>query len=305
MLDLRELDLNMLLAFDAIYAQLSITRAAAVMGLSQPAMSNALRRLRSLCGDPLFVKSHLGVTPTLVAHRLSEHVRGALDGLREGLSQMPAMHHQEPQRPLRISCMDCFQPLLLDTLLAPGEQEWQVRFYQSRRRDALQELGNGKLDLLIDIDQPVSLQSGLRKLPLLSDHYVFAYGSGLDQPPRTLADYLRLPQVQVSSRREGLGPVDLELGLKGMRRNIAASVQSPLAARLIADRQALGLTLPSRVATVLGLRQAPLPLERPVLLKLCLYVENRYRFERGMDRALAQIQKAFAERPQPLMQREA
>ncbi|MCY1466712.1 hypothetical protein D9M71_851070 [compost metagenome] len=56
---------------------------------------------------------------------------------------------------------------------------------------------------------------------------------------------------------------------------------------------------------MLGLRQAPLPLERPVPLQLCLYMENRYRFERGMDRALAQIQKAFADRPQQLMQREA
>ncbi|PYY70808.1 transcriptional regulator, partial [Pseudomonas jessenii] len=53
MLDLRQLDLNLLLAFDAIYQQRSVTRAAEVMCLSQPAMSNALRRLRDLCGDPL------------------------------------------------------------------------------------------------------------------------------------------------------------------------------------------------------------------------------------------------------------
>ncbi|WP_338581703.1 LysR family transcriptional regulator [Pseudomonas sp. MAG733B] len=58
MLDLRQLDLNLLLAFDAIYQQRSVTRAAEVMCLSQSAMSNALRRLREFCGDPLFIKSH-------------------------------------------------------------------------------------------------------------------------------------------------------------------------------------------------------------------------------------------------------
>jgi DNA-binding transcriptional LysR family regulator len=79
MTDLRQIDLNLLLAFDAIYAQRSITRAAEVMCLSQPAMSNALRRLRSLSGDPLFTKSHLGMTPTMVAHCLADHVRNALD----------------------------------------------------------------------------------------------------------------------------------------------------------------------------------------------------------------------------------
>ncbi|MNL00504.1 HTH-type transcriptional regulator LeuO [compost metagenome] len=59
MLDLRQLDLNLLLAFDAIYQQRSVTRAAEVMCLSQPAMSNALRRLRELRDDPLFIKSRL------------------------------------------------------------------------------------------------------------------------------------------------------------------------------------------------------------------------------------------------------
>lgn len=293
MLDLRQLDLNLLMAFDAIYHQRSITRAAEVMDLTQPAMSNALRRLRLLCEDPLFIKAHLGVTPTLVAHRLSGPVREALDSLREALHHTPAALASPGARCLRLSCPEVFQPLLLDALCETPEQEWQVRYYQSRRREALQELSTGKLDLLIDIDQPLSQQSGLRKLPLLDDHYVFAWGEALRQVPGTLEEYLRTPQIQVSQRRDGLAPVDLELGLRGQRRNIAVSVQSALAARLIADRQPLGLTLPSRVAQVLGLRQCPLPLEQPVRLELCLYVESRYRFEQAIERAIRQVQRAF------------
>jgi len=299
MLDLRQLDLNLLLAFDAIYHQRSITRAAEVMGLTQPAMSNALRRLRLLCDDPLFIKTHLGVAPTLVAHRLSGSIREALDALREALAHTPAAHAASAARSLRISCPEAFQPLLLEALLEDPGIDWQPRFYQSRRRDALQELTGGKLDLLIDIDQPLSRQAGIRKIALLGDHFVFAHGVALAQPPRTLEEYLKVPQIQVSQRRDGLAPVDLELGLRGQRRHIALTLQSALAARLIADQRPYGLTLPSRVATQLGLCQSPLPIEQPIAIELCLYVENRYRFEQAMERAIRQVQVAFAGLPKP------
>jgi len=258
MLDLRQLDLNLLLAFDAIYQQRSVTRAAEVMCLSQPAMSNALRRLRELCGDPLFIKSRLGVTPTLVAHRLADYVRA-------------------------------------DALLESPHADWQVRYFQPRRRDALQELASGKLDILIDLDQPLAGLAGLHKQMLPADHYVFAYGAGLKEPPRTLEAYLQQPQIQISSRRDGLNPVDLHLGLKGLRRTLAASTQSTLAARLIADRQPFGMSLPSRVAGVLGLQHVPLPLEERVELKLALYIESRYRFERSREEAMHCLLRALGE----------
>ena len=110
--DLYDLDLNLLSVFDAIYQQRSITRAARLMGLSQPAVSNALSRLRKHCGDPLFLKSHLGVTPTVAAHRLADHVRLAFESLREGWRQVPGREPSTPE--LRVSCIDCLQPLFLD-----------------------------------------------------------------------------------------------------------------------------------------------------------------------------------------------
>ena len=291
MTDLRQIDLNLLLAFDAIYAQRSITRASEVMCLSQPAMSNALRRLRSLIGDPLFIKSHLGVTPTMVAHRLADHVRNALDNLREGLREVPVAHEHEPV--LRISCLDYLQPQLLKTLLDKQQHNWHIRYYQTRRRDAFDELASGKLDILIDIDQPLERYTALRKLLLPVDHYVFAYGQALNAPPLTQEAYLALPQIQVSSRRDGLSPVDLKLGLKGLRRTIAVSLQSSFAARLVADQHPFGLTVPSRVAEALGLQQAPLPFGQPLELRLALYVEAKYRFERSREEAIERLLTLF------------
>lgn len=298
MLDLRQLDLNLLLAFDAIYQQRSVTRAAEVMCLSQPAMSNALRRLRDLCGDPLFIKSRLGVTPTLVAHRLADYVRSALECLRDGLKMIPAARQTSPL--LRVSCLDCLQPVLLDALLQMPHADWQVRYFQPRRRDALHELASGKLDILIDLDQPLAGLAGLHKQVLPADHYVFAWGEALKEPPRTLQAYLAQPQIQVSSRRDGLSPVDLHLGLKSLRRTIAVSTQSTLAAKMIADRQPFGLSLPSRVATALGMQQAPLPLEEPVPLQLALYIESRYRFERSREEAMHCLLQTLGEPRAPL-----
>jgi DNA-binding transcriptional LysR family regulator len=293
MLDLRQLDLNLLLAFDAIYQQRSVTRAAEVMCLSQPAMSNALRRLRELCGDPLFIKSRLGVTPTLVAHRLADYVRAALESLRDGLRMIPAARQNNPL--LRISCLDCLQPVLLDALLESPHADWQVRYFQPRRRDALQELSSGKLDILIDLDQPLAGLAGLHKQVLPADRYVFAYGAALKEPPSTLQAYLQQPQIQISSRRDGLSPVDLQLGLKGMRRTLAVSTQSTLAAKVMADRQPFGMSLPSRVAGALGLQHVPLPFEEPVELKLALYIEARYRFERSREEAMHCLLRALGE----------
>jgi DNA-binding transcriptional LysR family regulator len=263
------------------------------MCLSQPAMSNALRRLRELCGDPLFIKSRLGVTPTLVAHRLADYVRAALESLRDGLRMIPAARQNNPL--LRVSCLDCLQPVLLDALLESPHADWQVRYFQPRRRDALQELASGKLDILIDLDQPLAGLAGLHKQVLPADHYVFAYGAALKEPPRTLEAYLQQPQIQISSRRDGLSPVDLQLGLKGLRRTLAVSTQSTLAAKLMADRQPFGMSLPSRVATVLGLHQVPLPLDEPVQLKLALYIEARYRFERSREEAMHCLLRALGE----------
>lgn len=103
------------------------------------------------------------------------------------------------------------------------------------------------------------------------------------------------PQIQVSSRRDGLSPVDLQLGLKGLSRNVAMSTQNTLAAKLIVDRQPFGISLPSRVANVLGLQYVPLPMDEPVELKLALYIESRYRFERSREEAMQCLLRALGE----------
>jgi DNA-binding transcriptional LysR family regulator len=288
--DIRDIDLNLMVVFDAIHSSRSLTRAGHSLGLSQPAVSNALRRLRTIFGDPLFRKAHLGMSPTPVGLAVAEEIRQALDCLRGALYHARPQAPQRPRRVLRVSCIDCLQPLLLQRLLPrPARTELQLDYYQPRRREALSDLQNGKLDLLLDIDQPLSQTSGIRKLVLLDDHYVFAHPHGYREPPQDLEAYLRTPQIAVSMRRNGLSPVDLALGLLGRQRHIAVRVQSHLAAKLIAEQSGLGLSLPARIAEVLGLAHSPLPLARPVAFALRLYVGARYRSDPPLSRLVDEL----------------
>jgi len=85
-MNLRKLDLNLLLVFDAIYAEASITRAANRLGLTQPALSNALKRLREHLGDPLFKREGRGIVPTVEAKRLAPAIREALRAIEQAVS---------------------------------------------------------------------------------------------------------------------------------------------------------------------------------------------------------------------------
>ena len=75
---LSQVDLNLFVVFDAIYAEQNLTRAAEILHITQPAVSNALNRLRETLGDPLFVRIARGMRPTPVAHTLVEPIRAAL-----------------------------------------------------------------------------------------------------------------------------------------------------------------------------------------------------------------------------------
>ena len=86
-MDISSLDLNLLRVFDAVFRHGSVSRAALEVGLSQPAASQAVTRLRQLLGDPLFERMHGGVRPTPRAERLARAVRTALATLDVALAE--------------------------------------------------------------------------------------------------------------------------------------------------------------------------------------------------------------------------
>jgi DNA-binding transcriptional LysR family regulator len=205
-MNLRNVDLNLLPVFEAIYVQRSLTRAGESLGMTQPAVSNALARLRSWLGDPLFVRRGGEMSPTPIAVRLIAPVRDALSRLRTGLDAKSVFDPKSAERTFRIAVGDTaastIMPALALTLQrhAPGVR---IHCMQIERSALPHEIAAGHVDFAIDI--PSLARPELASAPLVKDRYVCTLRREHPHARRklTLSAFLALRCISVSSRRAG------------------------------------------------------------------------------------------------------
>lgn len=261
---LSQLDLNLFLVFDVIYAERNLTRAAESLSVTQPTVSNALARLRRVFGDPLFVKTSRGMTPTPFAESLAGRVGEAMALLGASAHARDEFHPARSQRVFRLSMNDWIEartmPPLMQALFAeaPGVA---LRSYRSSRREIARELASGGLDLAIDV--PLENARDLLHAPLHSERYVCALRPDhpLAAAPLSLESYLGLGHITVSGRRRGAGYVDLALRAMGHRRNIRLRVQHYRSAIPVLRASDLALTITEELARSLGFAVLDLPFE--------------------------------------------
>lgn len=120
---LQDIDLNLLVIFEAIYTSRNISQAAVQLGMSQPTMSNALARLRNQLGDQLFVRLDRGVAPTVYSDNIIGPVRNALGMLRSGLQQAGSFDFRQTERVFRIACHGFTTSTLLPVILREIDAE--------------------------------------------------------------------------------------------------------------------------------------------------------------------------------------
>jgi DNA-binding transcriptional LysR family regulator len=267
-----EIDLNLFVIFDAIYSEGNLTRAGAIVGLSQPAMSNALARLRRACDDPLFVRTPQGMVPTATARRMIGPARQALRLLGDTLNTEARFDAASTSARFRLSMGDLTEARLLPPLLARLDGEApgvSIESFQVPRREILRELAAGSLDFAIDV--PLVDDPGVQHVPLFLDRYVCVVR--LDHPEvgeaLSLDQFLELRHIHLSSRPRGPGHVDLALERLGHRRRIALRAQHYLMAPVVVARTDLALTVPLGFARDLQrdhpVRILELPFEVPPL----------------------------------------
>jgi DNA-binding transcriptional LysR family regulator len=151
-MDIRDVDLNLLVVFDALLRTRSVTRAAADLGMSQPATSFALNRLRSTLGDPLFVRTARGIHPTPHAEHLAEPLTEILDSIRGRLLQQPTFAPEGADRTITLNMPDIgelvFLPPILKRLasIAPKISIQTVNFPDAEIEPALR---SGAIDLAL------------------------------------------------------------------------------------------------------------------------------------------------------------
>ncbi|MBC3778154.1 LysR family transcriptional regulator [Pseudomonas sp. SWRI99] len=274
-MNLSKVDLNLFIVFDAIYTEANLTRAGQIVGITQPAVSNALARLRETFNDPLFVRTAQGMVPTPMAQNIIGPVRNALSLLRVSVQESRIFNPAQAVKTYRISMTDLTEAIILPPLfqrlrrLAPTVI---IESFLSKRRETTKELAAGRLDFAVDA--PLNTDPQVRHVKLMDDRYVCAMRKGHPMAGKdklSLDDYLSLTHIHISSRRSGLGYVDLALGKMGIQRKIALRSQHYLMASQVMQQTDMVMTVPERFARRHELQAFNLPVNDVPSVETHLY----------------------------------
>ncbi len=272
--------MNLFLVLEAIYNARNLTRAAEQLHITQPAVSNALARLRRSLDDPLFTRTPAGMSPTPLTESIMPKVQQALALLGTSLSEQRQFDPAGAQKTLRMSMNDMAETLLLPRLLerlqqlAPGIS---VESYYVPRDQLAKELAANTLDFGLDI--PLATATQLQQQRLVNDRYLCMLRADhplAEQTNLTLEQYLQLDHIHVSSRRSGPGLVDIALNKLGRRRNIKLRVQHYRVAPLVVLRTDLALTVPASLANQYPARLFELPFQIPQMDWHLLWHRNQH-----------------------------
>jgi DNA-binding transcriptional LysR family regulator len=293
----RRLDLNLLVVFDAVMHERSATRAAEKLSMSQPAVSQALGRLRSALGDELFVRTPEGMEPTPQAKRLAPSVRQALVDLRAALESARPFEPQQVERSFVVTVNNYAALVIAPSLAAAVAREAPavtLDLRPSGTLDIIEWLDRGEVDLALgSLAAPGERFSDMR---LLDDRFACVMRKehpAVNSKGAIVArDFADLSHLEVSSTSEGTRFVDDALAKLGLERRIA--LRAPLLATAgILARSDMVAVLAERLARVFAaevpLQVLPLPVASPSLTVAMLWhrrVEDdaAHRWLRGVVR---------------------
>ncbi|MEH0832020.1 LysR family transcriptional regulator [Pectobacterium cacticida] len=247
------IDLNLLVAFDALMSERNVTRAAIQVGVSQPAMSAALSRLRKLFGDPLFLRSADGLLPTARARDLSEPIAEALRQIEFTLVKKTEFVPENASLTFKLGLSDYPAFVLLPALLqalglkAPGVT-LNVQAFNDRDH-AVDLLDSGAIDAAIGVP-PTHADSRVLTRPILQDEFVTILASDHPEALRgmSIENYLALPHVLVSPEGELHGVVDQVLAQQGKKRKLGLTLPQMFAVPSIVAQTRMTATVMKRVA---------------------------------------------------------
>nr|WP_321359103.1 LysR family transcriptional regulator [uncultured Hyphomonas sp.] len=265
-MNLRSIDLNLLPVLEAVYDERSLTRASEILRITQPAVSNALSRLRAHFEDPLFVREGRGVKPTAMAEALMPAVREALDKLRSGLEPRSVFEPSRSTRVFNLSARDAGAFLIAPALAARLEQVApgvRILWSQLHRSAVAAELASGRLDLAIDVSDLLGMD--MERETILSTPYVCVLSPDHPQADQALTpdSFFDLRHIAVSSRREGRSLIEELARTFGRRITPAQRLPNYMPALEIVRQTGFALVAPHQIAEAVGLTMLDLPFDFP------------------------------------------
>ena len=250
-IELRRLDLTILLVFLGLMRHRKATVVARDMGLTQSAISHSLKRLRDVFRDDLFIRRPHGLEPTSVASALEAEIERAVDTLRGALRGPPAFDPAESQALIRIGALDSELATLLPRLmksLNDDAPKMRLAAHTMGRRAAIDALSARDIDLALgffwDAGKDVMVD------PLYEESYLVIGRRGSLPDGRTisLSRYLTARHLVVSASGDLTGIVDRTLAEKGLERRVVAAVPLFFPAFAAVAETGLLATVPSWLA---------------------------------------------------------
>ncbi len=258
-MDIRAIDLNLLKAFDALMTERAVTRAAGRIGLSQPAMSHALSRLRSLFVDELFVRSATHMEPTARAREIAPLVTAAIEHIEAALRLVAGFDPATRTMTFTAGMAEYAEIALVGPLArsfageAPGAT---LRLLPATGREVVEQLERGTVD--VAVAHVNNVPAHIEAAVLLRDPFVVV--ARHDHPvaarPMSLEAYAAQNHILVSPRGATTGALDRILVDFGLKRRIALLVATYLAVPATLAGSGLIATVPRRVAAQIATNAA-------------------------------------------------
>lgn len=250
-MELHDIDLNLLVVFNHLLVERRVSKVADTLGVSQPAVSNALAKLRKHLGDELFLRTPKGMEPTPFAERLAEPVSNALALIHSGVNQRSHFDPATERRSFTVGMTDIGEIHFLPDLMArvrrdgPGISLSTVRNTAVNLRD---ELEAGKVDMAIGLLP--QLKAGFFQRRLLRQRYVclMRRGHRLDKKRITIHDFTAADHLMVVSAGTGHGKVDDLIRRAGVERRVQLTVPHYVSVGHLLQRSDLITTVPEKLA---------------------------------------------------------
>ena len=250
--ELRRLDLTLLLVFLGLLRHRKATLVAAELGLTQSGVSQAVKRLRGVFGDALFLRRPQGMEPTAVALALEPAVAAAVEALRGALGAVRRFDPATVQGVVRIAALDSQQAVVLPQFadrVRRGAPGLGLSVLPLGRAAAVDALIDGRVDLALGFVW--ALPGVIRSEPLYAESFTVAGRAAAlpDAPSLTLPQYLAADHILVSPGGDMEGIVDRHLNDLGQKRRVTLALPAFLPALAAAAATGALVTLPSRIAS--------------------------------------------------------
>ena len=260
-------DLNLFVILNAIYTEGSLTKAANVVGITQPAVSNALSRLRDKFNDDLFVRTGSGMVPTQKTENMISDIQNALTLIQQSVNEPDTFNPATSKRNFKLSLGDISESRVLPFIMKEiyeNAPNISLGSYAYKRTDQVHALATNNLDFVVDPIIPNANEINSSKV--FEDDFVAIHRDGHNISKKKnikIEDIINEKHLHVSRRKMGVHMIDMELEKIGLKRNVALRCQHFLIAPSIIKSTDLILMATRSFAKRNNLSFIEIPIEIP------------------------------------------